>query len=711
MAFDIAKLINPRSVAVVGASTREDALGTTVLKNLLTMGFDGKIYPVNPRYEEIAGLRCYPTLMDIPEPADAVFIGIPAAGGPDVLDQAAARGIKAAEINAMGYADGGAEGAALQARIQATAAAHGMAICGPNNVGLLNVHERTGMWTMPVKKVHPGPLAVFTQSGSASMILCQDPKRIGLGYAITSGNEAVVNAADYLDYLVRDHRVELVLMFLETIRNPAKFGAAASYATSMGKRILVVKIGRSESGQAAVRAHTNSVAGDDRVYDAFFKKHGIVRLRDFDEMLEAAALFHAYPDPPPTPHVAPLTLSGGEAALVADLGSALGVSMPPLAPQTLERLRPTLPPFSSPRNPLDAWGLSWDPDRFAELIGALHDDPLIGTVVPAVDAPEDGGGDAGFAKDMARIFARLKPTTDKRFLLFNNAAAAGTDPELLRMLAESGIPCLVGMNPALAALAQWTTYRQPQPSDETPLTSDEDKWLDRLAKVDLGSDRSRFELLRDVGVPMVDCQVAMSPADAGNKAEHLGFPVVLKGAASGLAHKTDLGLVKLNLSNRQAVEAAFEDVEARLSRGGHKTHEITVQPLITDGVELLVGVRNDPAFGPTTVVGLGGVNVELLRQVSIRLGAVDAATAREMFHETLASKLLAGVRGHPPMDEEAAANAVAAISAFGASMAGHLAAVEVNPLIVLKAGSGAVGVDVLIEELAVGSKQPAVRLK
>lgn len=706
MAFDIAKLINPRSVAVVGASTREDALGTTVLKNLLTLGFDGAIYPVNPRYTEIAGLRCYPSLMDIPEPADAVFIGIPAAGGPDVLDQAAARGIKAAEINAMGYADGGAEGAVLQARIQSTAAAHGMAICGPNNVGLLNVHERTGMWTMPVKKVKPGPMAVFTQSGSASMILCQDPKGIGLGYAITSGNEAVVNAADYLDYLVHDDRVELILMFLETIRNPAKFGTAASHATSAGKRILVVKIGRSESGQAAVRAHTNSVAGDDRVYDAFFKKHGIVRLRDFDEMLEAAALFHAYPDPPPTPHVAPLTLSGGEAALVADLGSALGVSMPPFAPQTLERLRPTLPPFSSPRNPLDAWGLSWDPDRFAELIAALHDDPSIGTVVPAVDAPADGGGDAGFAKDMARIFARMKPTTEKRFLIFNNAAAAGTDPELLQMLGESGIPCLVGMNPALAALAQWTTYRQPQPS-KPAADGHKNSWLERLAKADIGSEHSRFELLRDVGVPMADCEVVTSAADAIDKADRLGYPVVLKGAAPGLAHKTDMGLVRLNLTHAQAVEAAFEDVRGRLVRDGYQLHEITVQPLITEGVELLVGVRNDPAFGPITVVGLGGVNVELLRQVSIRLGAVDALTARQMLNETLAGKLLAGVRGHPPMDEEAAAEAVAVISAFGASMEGHLAAVEVNPLIVREAGQGAIGVDALVEPEPMGSKEPA----
>jgi acyl-CoA synthetase (NDP forming) len=370
-----------------------------------------------------------------------------------------------------------------------------------------------------------------------------------------------------------------------------------------------------------------------------------------------------------------------------------------------------LPPFASPRNPLDAWGLSWDPARFADLIAALHDDPAIGTIVPAIDAPASGGGDSDFARDMAMLFAKLAPHTPKRFILFNNAAAGGTDAELLRMSAEAGIPCLVGMSPALAAIAHWTNYRGPQADDHADDKHDASARLRRLSETDLESERSRFQFLRDVGIPMVECQVVASASAATEHADRLGYPVVLKGSAPGVAHKTDLGLVRLNLANPKAVESAFADIQSTLRRAGHGTHEITIQPQVTGGVELLVGVRNDPDFGPITVVGLGGTNVELLRQVSIRLGPVDAETARGMFAETLAGKLLAGVRGQAPSDEPAAAAAVAAISRFGASLNGQLAAIEINPLIVLVAGRGAVGVDALLEGLSQKSKEPGMQVK
>ncbi|HEY2597257.1 MAG TPA: acetate--CoA ligase family protein [Candidatus Dormibacteraeota bacterium] len=697
MPFQIEKLINPRSIAIVGASVREDALGTVVLRNLLKLGFDGAIYPVNPKYPEVSGLRCYPTLSDIPEPADAAFIGVPAAAGPDVLDQAARRGIKAAEINAMGYGDGGAEGTALQARIQATAAAHGMAVCGPNNVGLMNVYGRSALWTIPVDEVRPGPVAILAQSGSAGLVLSQDSKRLGLAYAITSGNEAVVTAADYLEYLVADDRVELILLFLETIRNPKKFGAVASRAARSGKHIVAVKVGRSDIGQAAVEAHSNSIAGSDDVYDAFFREHGIVRVQDFDEMLETAAVFSAYPSPPPTRHVVPITLSGGEGALVADLAATAGVSIRPLQPTTVERLRPNLPPFVTPRNPLDAWGLSWETQRFQAMVEALIADDEIGVIVPAVDAPESGQGDAGIAREIARVLVKLAPTSPKKFLMFNNSAAGGTDPELVALLAEAGIPCLSGMSPALAAIAHWANFQTPAPESRASNDGRSSPWRAPLADPGSLTEVERYGLLRQAGIPMVDCRAVASAAEAVREARALGYPVALKGSAPGVAHKTELGLVRLDLDGPKAVRNAFADVKRKLAAIGHKGAEITVQPQVAGGLELIVGVRNDPAFGPITIVGLGGVHVELLRQASIRLGQVDRNTAQEMFEETLAGRLLAGVRGQPPFDAEAAAEAVAAASRLGCAMEGVLAAFEINPLIVLEKGRGAVAVDALLE--------------
>jgi acyl-CoA synthetase (NDP forming) len=346
MVADLTPLMSPRSVAVVGASVREDAGGTAVVRNLQAIGYGGSIYPINPRYPEIRGLTCYPSLEALPEPVDAVFIALPAALGPGVLLEAARLGARAAYINASGYADGDIAGKALQAEVQQIAQDHGMAICGPNNTGIVNLHDRVAMSTgLPMDQA-AGPVAIITQSGSASLVLSEDTRGLGLGYVITAGNEAVVTASDYLDYVVSDERIRMVLLFLETIRDPDRFAHAAAEARRSGKRILTVKVGRSDVGKAAVMAHTGSLAGDDETYNAFFRKHGIVRVGDFDELIETAVLFKAYPEPPVKPHVVPITLSGGEAALVADLAAAANVSTPQFTGATLERIKAALPPFS-----------------------------------------------------------------------------------------------------------------------------------------------------------------------------------------------------------------------------------------------------------------------------------------------------------------------------------------------------------------------------
>jgi acyl-CoA synthetase (NDP forming) len=289
------------------------------------------------------------------------------------------------------------------------------------------VHRRAALWTaskMPT--IAPGRLAIISQSGSVAIALSQDERRLGLSHVISSGNEAVLTAADYLSALASDDHVGVIALFLETIRNPPLFRASAARALANGKRIVALKVGRSEVGRAAVAAHTGALAGEQHIYDAFFRKCGVIAVTDFEELTETAALCLACPKGPATPHTAVLTLSGGEAALTADLGCDLGLSLPAYTNETVELLRPALPPLSKPRNPMDAWGLGWDPRNFKQMLEAITSDRRIGTLAIAVDAPASGGGDAGVAIEMAQVTGRL--TGNTRIVVINNIAGAFNEP-------------------------------------------------------------------------------------------------------------------------------------------------------------------------------------------------------------------------------------------------------------------------------------------
>jgi acetate---CoA ligase (ADP-forming) len=645
----------------------------------------------------VAGLTCYPSLSALPQPVDAAFIAVPNTNGPALVEEAGKAGIRALVVNASGYADAGPEGRALQERLEAAAKANGIAVAGPNNMGYVNVHGRIAMWTSGrLPEFTPGPAAIISQSGSIAIALSQDERALGIAYVISAGNEAVVTVADYIAEVVTDDAVRVVLVFLEAIRDPARFIEAAARARERGKPIIALKVGRSEGGRAAVAAHTGALSGEDAVYDAFFERYGIVRVRDLDEMIEAATLFASYPSPPASRNVAVITLSGGEAALSADLGVELGLRFPELSPATLERMRPAFPPFGAPRNPVDAWGLGWDRDRFRRILEALVDDPGLPTIAFGVDATSVGGGDAPMTAEVATMCVGLSKQTDTRFIFFNNATGNGPNPEIRALLKAGGIPYLAGMRTALAVLAHWAAYgergQRPTSPPVDPLRAD--RW--RTAVRDLGAldEIERFRLLREAGVPMIETLAVRSADEAAVAAERVGYPVVLKVSGADVAHKTERGLVRLGLPNAAAVKSAFADLTARAGPGGMT---FVVQPMAGAGVELIVGIRNDAAFGSLTVVGLGGVYVELLGEAALRVGPVSVETAALMLRETRAGALLGGFRGAGPFDLDAAARAIAALSAFGAATYGLLAAIEVNPLIVLPRGRGSAGVDLLLE--------------
>jgi len=684
------RLFRPRAIAIVGASTREDAIGFRVIRNLRKLGFAGAIYPVNPRYHEVAGLPCLPSVEALPAEVDAAFIAIPAEQVAGVLDEVGRKGIRAAFANASGFADGGAQGRALQQTLAAVAARHGIALCGPNNMGLVNVHDRVAIWTQRnMTNVPPGPVAVIAQSGSIALALAEDERHLGFAYLITPGNEAVLGAGDYLDYVVRDDRVRTVLVFVESIRNPARFAAAAAEARAREKRIIAIKTGASQHGRALVAAHTDSLAGDDAVYDAFFRRHGIIRVHDLDEMLETAVLVTAYPRPPATRHVVPVTLSGGEAALIADLAVQANLPLQSLSSDTVARLMPAFPDFARPQNPLDGWGLGFNAKNFGIIIEALQASADVGAIALCVDAPASGGGDVPYALQMTRLVGL--PTHTKPVMFFNNTAGTGVNEELREALARLGIPYLANIRTALIALAHWIGPES-APQAATPGILPD---VSALAAAPLRQS-VLFDALRGSGVPMTPCVATSSPADAAAQAEKLGFPVVLKGCADEAPHKTELGLIRLNLRSADTIREAYNEIDAILAKTAatSTTREIVLQPMVGEGVELIIAARHEGGFGTVVVVGLGGVFAEFIKSVSVRLGPIDEAEARAMLDECRASEMLAGLRGKGPYDGAAAAVAIAALSRFAAAAGPRIGAIEINPLIV--GTKGAFGVDALL---------------
>jgi len=689
-------LLKPKSIAVVGASARPESYGYMLLDMLVRYQYAGPIYPINPRYPELRGLPCYADLDAVPGPVDLAYIALPSAAVVDGVDTAGRIGVGGVGVPGAGFAEGGPQGIALQAQLVETAAKYDIAICGPNNLGFLNYHERTACWVTPVPEITaPGDVALITQSGSVGIAISQDGRELHLGYLVGAGNEANVGAADYLEYFIRDERINVVLLFLETLREPVRFAQAAAEARRRGKHVAVVKVGRSDNASRMVTAHTGAIAGEDRVYDAYFRKHGILRAADVDELVELGKLLSSAPKSPARPTLAAITLSGGEAALIADLSSDFGIEIPDLEPRTIERLRRSFPPYATPRNPVDAYGLGWDEQRFADIMEAVTDDHHVGIVALCMDTAAKGSGDGdSMVPQMARICGALKSKSDKQFIYINNTSGSGISGSANQAFEELGIPVLLGMREGLSAIACWT---QLSASQESPKVQPaQTHWGERAAAIE--NEVDRLELLSEAGIPMVETHVVGSADSAWATARPLG-KVVMKGTAPLLLHKSDHNLVELGLAQEVDVRQGYQRLVDALAVAAPDASEqqILLQPMMHDGIELILGAHHHEGFGTAIAVGLGGTLVEVIKQASVRLAPIDERSAREMLEETPAAMLLRGTRGKGPFDLDAACEVIVAFAEFAVGTEGRLRAIEVNPLLVLAQGRGVCGLDAVFE--------------
>ncbi|MBI3964291.1 MAG: acetate--CoA ligase family protein [Chloroflexi bacterium] len=714
-------LLAPRSVAVVGASP-SGGRGATMIRNLQSLGFEGSIYAINPKYSEVLGVPCFPSLSETPALVDCVAIALGSRGAVSALQSAAAVGIPAAVVVAAGFAETGVEGRALQAELTNVARSAQMQVVGPNCYGVLNPVARSAVFGANIPNPSlPGTVGFVLQSGALSHGITDVAAQRGLGFSllVTTGNEAVLEAADFLLYLATDPNTKVLAAFIEGFRTPERFVQAAAAARAAGKPLVILKVGRSAQAQRATLAHTGALAGADRVTDALFRQYGVIRVRDLNELIETTTLLSGGRLPVAS-GVAIAGISGGACGLLSDLADDLGLPLPALTADTHARLVAALPDFATPNNPLDATGaVGEDRSIFATCLDVLASDPGIGALAVGLNSPMSSNSSTIY-RDMASMAIAAAQEHEKPFLALT-FSSGGLDPELVAVCRRGALPLLQGAETSVRALAHWvrfagfrrrwtewssvgaagdspvTVYRRELPRDLEQALA-----VDRAAASSGPSTLNEIEaraLLSAYGIRGPRERVVTSAEAAVAAASELGFPVVLKIVSPDIAHKTDAGGVVVGVTDAAGLMGAYNQIMSNVKAGvpGARVEGVLVQEQIVDGVEALLGVSRDPQFGPVIAFGLGGIFTEVLDDVALRLPPVTRADAEDMIGELRGAAIMGGPRGRPPADVDAVAQAIVALSELVSDWGDRLQGVDVNPLLVRPAGKGVVAVDALIE--------------
>lgn len=694
--------MNPRSVAIVGASQRKSR-GTRVLDNLQGIGFDGPIYPINPRYDEIQGVRCYPSPGEVPGPIDSIVVAIPGAGVPGILKDAKDAGVKAAVVLSSGFREAGPEGLVRHQQLEDLARA-GMPICGPNCYGVLNLATRAATFSGRIPEpARSGPLAFVSQSGGFTNMVVNplvEDRGLGFKYMVSCGNQVGARIEDYLRYLVEDPDVSVIGCFVEGLSSVDALIEVGDRARELEKHIVMLKSGRSIVASEAVASHTGSIAGSAKVVDAVLRRAGIISVGSLDELAETLCLL-AVGDPGRIGRrVLVVTGSGGESSHAADAAERAGVAMPRLSSDSAERLvSEVLPDFGNPRNPLDGTGAMFeDPNVFPGLMDvAVADDAFDVVAVNLGHRPPEGpwAPMREFAKNIASLPAEVR----SRVVGYSSMAGGPVDSELMQTLLDAEVPLLLGSEYAMKAIARVADR------NETPAENGRSSQPGAAAawpSVENLGVQEMWSLLGAYGVPVVDLKVARSRDEAVEIAAEIGYPVALKIASFAVAHKSDLGGVELNVGSADETAEAYDNIHAVASSvlEDSEAAEVIVQAMAPPGHELLVGIIRDEAMGPAVVVGTGGVYVEFLDDGRVGIPPFDVSQAHAMLREMRGFPLLTGVRGNIGSDLEAVAKLLANVSRMAVDLPDSVRAVDLNPVIVHPEGLGASCVDVWIETLS-----------
>jgi len=692
-------LLAPRAVAVIGATERQGASAFYVMRNLSENGYAGRILPVNPKGGTIFGRPAAPSIAALSERPDVAVICIAAAQVNAALEEAGRAGIKAAVVLASGFAETGAEGQARQHELAAIAQRYGMAVCGPNCLGLFNLHTGAALYSSTlVQGMRKGALALVSHSGATALTL-SNCGRLGHSVIVSAGNGAVTDVPDYLLWLAQHEATRVIGVVLESIRDPAAFRVAMAAVQDAGKSVIALRVGRSDAGQRATVAHTGALAGSSDAYASLFRQTGVVEVSDMDEFVETAALFTELRSRPKRRGVAVIGVSGGGVAHVSDIAEENGIDLPAFSSQTVARLVAILPDFATAQNPLDTTGIVFaDASVYSRVLDAVAADPGTGLIVAAQDAPPglddrtsgEYFGIVGAVAEFSR--AGAVPT-----VLISNLSA-GHHPAILGCI-NGSVPVLNGTRSALRAISHVLPRRGPVLDRMPPPGLPPDaRWLARLVPGAVLTEREAKHFLADHHLPVTRETFAATAAEAVVAAEAIGYPVVLKIESPDLPHKTEAGGIRLNLRDDAAVRSAFEAVIASARRFAPTAdlRGVVVQEMVTGGVEAIVGISRHEPFGPGMVVGLGGVLVELIDDAAFELLPISHDLARDMVGRTRLGRLLAGYRGAPAADVPALCNLIVGLSRLINSYGDRIDAIDLNPVSVLPQGRGLRILDALI---------------
>jgi acyl-CoA synthetase (NDP forming) len=686
-------LISPGSIAILGASADLNKVNGRTLRFLQEKGYAGRIFPVNPKYESIAGLRCYPDVDTLPEAPDLAVIAVPAAQVLASVQALLRRGARAAVIFSSGFAEMGEAGRKLENDVAAAARTGGLRLCGPNCLGLINAFENViaTFGQFAEGATPPGPVAFVTQSGAFGTAIAALARRraLGLGYFINTGNECDVDFSQMMRVVIDDDRIHAGAGYLEGVRDGAGLRALAGHAMDLGKSLTLTKVGRTASGAKAAASHTGALAGTDVVFDGVIRGLGITRARNEEHMLDVVEVLAACKMPEGR-GLGIVTQSGGAGVLMADRAEEAGLQLAELAAETRDALAGIIPGFGATGNPVDVTGqFVADPRLLLDSVRIVMEDPQVHVGIVWLQLMD------GHVERLVEIFNKINKIVIKPWVV---CWVAAPDAALIKLRA-AGIAVLRGAEPAVDAVSALVRYAEAR---RNWLSDAPARKALQLPKPELPASAGAVgsmegqALLQSFGVATAAAKLATTANEAVAAAKALGYPVVLKIESPDILHKTEAKGVALNLGDDAAVRGAFSALiaNAKQYKVDARIAGVLVQAMAKGDVELVIGLKRDPTFGPVVMVGLGGVLIEVFKDVVFRAAPVTKAEALRMLDELKSKVILDGVRGKPPVDKIALAKMISAVSCFGAGAGPRLAELDLNP--VLAGPQGVTAVDWLM---------------
>lgn len=698
-------LFHPKSIAVFGASENTNKIGYRQLRALINAGFEGELYPINPNSTEIDGLTCYSSVADIQGPVDLAILCVNLNLVETCLEESGKNGVKAAIIFASGYSEIGEEGERAQARLLEIATEYGIRVIGPNCVGLMNTtNGLMGTFSPGLTEIPLGErreVGFVTQSGAFGVLTYIAAAQHGLtfNYFVSVGNEVDTTFSDVLEYMLYDENTLVASGYLEGEKNPDKLRNLASQALEKNKPIVIMKSGRSNAGSRAASSHTGSLAGSDKIYDSFFKQTGIVRAEDYDDIITFSKLFSARKLPKGR-NVAIITSSGGRGINESDRSESYGLKIHQLNDNVRQKIEENIPSFASAQNPIDltAEAAITHPELFIEPLRVLANDPDT-DIIMFTEFPMEWDENSLILQE----FVEICQQTDKLVFVTTFPLEGMSNPNGTTYLERHGIPVIRGdLNPVrgLSKLIEYSkTYHtyQVEKSETDIKTERKSKSLKTLLyETRTFSETDSARVLEAYGIQTTQRSIATTKEEAAEIARNIGFPVVLKIDSADILHKTEVNGIRLNVQTAEEASQAFEEIlaNAKKHRPEADIKGISVQEMLPEGVEVIVGVTMDETFGPVIMFGLGGVFVEIFKDVSFRLTPVTKSEVYRMLEELKGFELFEGARNQAGLDKEAVVDVLLKVSQLIEDHKETIQEIDINPLIVYP--KGVVAADALV---------------